>query len=156
MCLLPSTSRQSHEAVVEPHQAVGNSERVCNLPRVMQLPSGRLGFKSQSIRLERGAGPRTPGCLLRPAVNDVRWPSASFEGSRVQSASKHGRSRPKQTEEAGRLPSLCWGRRELGAPDPGAGPRIQLTTVWERPSPYKDHTRLHRVDPTDLSQKCRR
>lgn len=106
------------------------------------------------LSVELVPGPQA-ACSGR-AVNDARWPSAFSEGSRVQSASKHGRSASKASRRGGRLPSLCRERRELGAPDPGAGPLLQLAAVWERPSPYKDCTRLPRVDPTGLSQKCRK
>lgn len=106
------------------------------------------------LSVELVPGPQA-ACSGR-AVNDARWPSASFESSREQSASKHGRSASKASRRGGRLPSLCMERGELRAPDPGAGPRLQLAAVWERPSPYKDRTRLLRVDPTCLSQKCRK
>ena len=113
-----------------------------------------VGGIQVAVHVELIPGPQA--ACSGQAVNDARWPSASFEGSRVQSASKHGCSASKASRRGGRLPSLCRERRELGAPDPGAGPRLQLTAVWERPSPYKDRTRLCRVDPTGLSQKCRR
>lgn len=57
------------------------------------------------LSVELVPGPQA-ACSGR-AVNDARWPSASFEGSRVQSASKHGCLASKASRRGGRLPSLC-------------------------------------------------
>lgn len=50
------------------------------------------------------------------AVNDVRWPSASFEGSRVQSASKHGRSASKANRKSGEAALAVLGEERARSP----------------------------------------
>ena len=64
-----------------------------------------VGGIQVAVHVELIPGPQA--ACSGQAVNDARWPSASFEGSRVQSASKHGCSAYKASRRGGRLPSLC-------------------------------------------------